>query len=390
MFDIVIIGGGMVGSATALGLAHLGLNIAVVESRMPAPFAPESPPDMRVSAISAGSIKLLEQLGAWSYIDNMRTCPVEQLAVWEHSNCRTDFYAQDIGADSLCHIVENVVVQLGLHQAIHAAEFEGQISWYCDCVIADLHVDKCPKVVLKDGTSLSAKLLIGADGVQSKVRNAAGIGVEGWQYEQQALGIKVKTHIPQQAITWQQFSPSGPMAFLPLFDGYASLVWYHNSKQIQRLKSLPFAQLKTEVVQAFPDELVDFDILQAASFPLLRQQAQEYIKPNVVLVGDAAHSINPLAGQGVNLGFKDVKLLVKLIADGLEKGLEWQDIDYLKTYQTQRQRDNLLMMSAMDGLYTGFSNDLPPIKLLRNIGLKLANHSGVLKNQAMRYAMGFD
>ena len=226
------------------------------------------------------------------------------------------------------------------------------------------------------------------------VREAANIGVQGWQYAQQALGIQIKTYDVQQDITWQQFTPDGPMAFLPLYDGFGSLVWYNSANEIRQLKSLSKEKLKQRIVQHFPADLVDFEVLDVASFPLTRMHANQYFKGSILLIGDAAHTINPLAGQGVNLGFKDVATLLDVIrqelaADEYAGVLEPKNYcNWLKRYEETRRRDNLMMMSAMDLLYSLFSNTNTPFILLRNIGLKLANSAGPIKNNAMKYAMG--
>lgn len=391
VFDFCVVGGGMVGSAMALGLANLGFKIAIIEPSMPIPFQPEQPPDMRVSAISLTSEKLLRELGAWDEIKSMRDCPYKRLSVWDKPSCRTDFNCADINQPHLGHIIENRVVQLGLHTAINASP---KVAFYKNLKVTKLTSTEYSNIALEDGQIIQSKMLIGADGGKSAVRDTVNIGVQGWQYSQQALGIKIKTNEEQQDITWQQFNPEGPMAFLPLYDGFASLVWYHNAEDIQRLKSLSKAKLKQHVQEHFPSDLVDFDVIDIASFPLTRMHANQYFKGNTVLIGDAAHTINPLAGQGVNLGFKDVAALLKVIRDGLatqDRAAVLKPSQYchwLKAYDFARRTDNLAMMSAMDLLYSTFSNNNRPVKFLRNLGLKLANHAGPLKNSAMKYAMG--
>ncbi|MDU0354862.1 FAD-dependent monooxygenase [Paraglaciecola aquimarina] len=222
----------------------------------------------------------------------------------------------------------------------------------------------------------------------------SNIGVIGWQYAQQALGISIKTNTDTQDITWQQFTTDGPLAFLPLYDGFGSLVWYNTAENIRWLKSLSNEKLKQEIVQTFPAELVDFEVLATASFRLTRMHANRYFKGHVVLVGDAAHTINPLAGQGVNLGFKDVTALLQSLDKSTAKFGHQQALNavnrqqWLTAYQSARRLDNGLMMSAMDSLYGVFSNDFPPFSIIRNLGLKLANRSGPLKKQALKYAMG--
>jgi 2-octaprenyl-3-methyl-6-methoxy-1,4-benzoquinol hydroxylase len=391
LFDFCVVGGGMVGSAMVLGLAKLGFKVAVIEPSMPVPFDSIQPPDMRVAAISLTSEAILQDLGAWAHIKNMRLCPYKRLSVWDKPSCRTNFDCKAIGQPHLGHIIENRLVQLGLHAAIVNNH---NVVFYENLKVTDITSNDVSQITLEDGQIIKAKLLIGADGGNSVVREAANIGVQGWQYSQQALGIQIKTNDVQQDITWQQFTPDGPMAFLPLYDGFASLVWYNSAKQIRQLKSLSKEKLKQHILQHFPADLVDFEILDVASFPLTRMHANQYFKGNTVLIGDAAHTINPLAGQGANLGFKDVAALLDVIRQALvihEHAVILQPnscSNWLKQYEENRRRDNLIMMSAMDLLYSLFSNSNMPFTLLRNLGLKLANNAGPIKNNAMKYAMG--
>jgi 2-octaprenyl-3-methyl-6-methoxy-1,4-benzoquinol hydroxylase len=391
LFDFCVVGGGMVGSAMVLGLAKLGFKVAVIEPSMPALFDSIQPPDMRVAAISLTSEALLQDLGAWTHIKNMRLCPYKRLSVWDKPSCRTDFDSKAIDQPHLGHIIENRLVQLGLHAEIVNNQ---NVVFYENLKVTDITSTDTSQITLEDGQIIKAKLLIGADGGNSVVREAANIGVQGWQYAQQALGIQIKTYDVQQDITWQQFTPDGPMAFLPLYDGFASLVWYNSANQIRHAKTLSKEKLKQHILQHFPADLVDFEILDVASFPLTRMHANQYFKGNTVLIGDAAHTINPLAGQGVNLGFKDVSALLHIINEELAvhdcltilKTSHYSK--WLQKYEISRRRDNLMMISAMDLLYSTFSNSNMSLKMLRNLGLVLANHSGPIKNIAMRYAMG--
>lgn len=391
MFDVCIVGGGMVGSACAVGLAKLGLSVALIERYKPAAYSPEQTPDLRVSAISYNSERYFQELGVWSEIEQMRLCPYRRLSVWENPKARTDFNCRDIGVSHLGHIVENRIIQLALHKTcanlpnIHC-------FWQQDIKSIQLHPGV--KVVLANEQIIEAKIIVGADGVNSQVRLSANIGVQGWQYTQHAMGVNIKIAGPQQDITWQKFTAQGPLAFLPLYGQHAALVWYNHPSEINHLKSLSKVQLKQQIIAHFPPDLMDFEIIDFASFPLTRMHANQYVKNNVVLVGDAAHSINPLAGQGVNLGFKDVQALVEVFAKQAENiknccEPERQNFAWLMAYEKGRRRDNLLMMSAMDSLYMAFGNNVAPIKLLRNIGLALANRAGPLKIKAMQYAMGF-
>ncbi|PSW09758.1 2-octaprenyl-3-methyl-6-methoxy-1,4-benzoquinol hydroxylase [Photobacterium sanctipauli] len=382
-FDIVVAGGGMVGAATAIGLAQQGLSVAVLEGKAPEPFDPSQAMDLRVSAISPNSVALLERLGAWPAVMAMRVCPYKRLETWEHPECRTRFNADELHLERLGYIVENRVLQLALWQQFASYP---SLKPLCPARMAKLEtVSGGVVVTLDDGQQLAAKLLVGADGANSQVRQQAGIGITAWDYRQHCMLINVETALPQQDITWQMFTPHGPRSFLPLPGHQGSLVWYDSPERIRQLSAMAPEQLKEQIQAHFPEELGDFTVLRHGSFPLIRRHAQQYSKPGVVLLGDAAHTINPLAGQGVNLGFKDVDVLLHEIE---KAGQDWGRPSVLSAYERRRRPDNLLMQSGMDFFYTTFSNTLAPVKFLRNAGLKLAEHAGPIKQKVLKYAMG--
>ncbi|KHT45459.1 2-octaprenyl-3-methyl-6-methoxy-1,4-benzoquinol hydroxylase [Vibrio sinaloensis] len=387
-FDVAVIGGGMVGAAIAIGFAKQGRQVAVVEGAAPKSFSPEQPLDIRVSAISEHSVSILEQLGAWDAIKQMRVCPYRRLETWEHPECRTRFHADSLEMDQLGFIIENRLIQLGLWQQLDQYQ---NITLYCPDRLDDIEFGDTNRIKLASGTELSADLTVGADGANSKVRQLAGIGVTAWDYRQHCMLINVETQLPQQDMTWQQFTPSGPRSFLPLASlksergetPQGSLVWYDSPSRIKRLAAMSPAKLREEVLDHFPQELGDIKVLQSGSFPLTRRHAQCYSLNRCVLVGDSAHTINPLAGQGVNLGFKDVKVLLEVT-----QGKEALSDELLRLYERKRRPDNLLMQSGMDFFYKSFSNDITPLKLVRNAALKIAENTGPLKAQVLRYALG--
>ena len=390
-FDCVVVGGGMVGAASALSLAQLGLTVAIVEQNIPTKYSPEQNFDFRVSAISLASENLLAQLGAWRQIEAWRHCPYQRLGVWEHDFTHTEFNAQDIGQSHLGHIVENRLLQLSLWQEI---EQHSNVTLYTPNTLQEIH-QKIEQVelTLLSQEKISAKLLIAADGAHSKVRQLVGIGVTGWDYQQSAMLINVETQALQENITWQQFFETGPVAMLPLpgksqLGGNASLVWYHNRDEIKRLSSLKNSQLEKEIITAFPKRLGKIKVIDKAAFPLTRRHANQYQKNRVLLLGDAAHSINPMAGQGVNLGFKDVKVLSSVIASAISTGECWHEQQVLTQYEKLRRKDNLLMMSTMDALYGVFSHPSLLVKAVRSAGLIIANKVPYLKNKALAYACG--
>jgi 3-demethoxyubiquinol 3-hydroxylase len=388
-FDVIIVGGGMVGAAVACSLGGSSLRIAVIENAPPPPFSPEQPHDLRVSALSIASKKILETVGAWQGIENRRLCPFRRMRVWETAG-DTEFCSDDIDYPQLGYIVENRVIQLALLDRL--ADFDN-ITLISPALIKKIHysLGNQTRVVLDDGRELSTKLLVAADGGQSRVRQAVGLGVTSWDYNQHALVIYIETEYGQQDITWQRFVPTGPQAFLPLTGHYGSIVWYHSPDEVSRLKALPLDELKSELMVAFPDALGQVKkVLAAASFPLKRQHAQAYVKPGVVLVGDAAHMINPLAGQGVNIGLLDAAALGEVLVDAVKQGLDPSELKVLKQYEKMRRNENLKMMTVMDVFYQVFSNEILPVKILRNLGLGLAERILPAKNKVMRTAMGLE
>ncbi|KJG55714.1 2-octaprenyl-3-methyl-6-methoxy-1,4-benzoquinol hydroxylase [Photobacterium kishitanii] len=382
-YDVIVAGGGMVGAAAAIGLAQQGLDVAVIEGYAPSPFVTEQAMDLRVSAISPHSVALLEQLGAWQAVMAMRLCPFKRLETWEHPECRTRFSADEMQLQQLGYIVENRVIQLALWQQFEQYD---NITLLCPAtMVAATAINEGYQVELNDGSLINCGLLIGADGANSQVRHQANIGITAWDYRQHCMLINIATVLPQQDITWQQFTPAGPRSFLPLPGHQGSLVWYDTPARIRQLSAMPTMQLQAEITAAFPTELGEFKVLNHGSFPLTRRHAQTYHKPNVVLLGDAAHTINPLAGQGVNLGFKDVGCLLEKIS---QAGNDWQQPQVLANYERCRCPDNLIMQTGMDFFYSTFSNNIGPLKLLRNVGLRVADHTGGIKKQVLKYAMG--
>ncbi|WP_047248926.1 FAD-dependent oxidoreductase [Chromobacterium subtsugae] len=386
--DIVIVGGGMVGSALAAALAGNGLSICVLEREAPAPFDPEQDPDLRVSAISPASARFLAGIGAWDKVLAMRAAPYRRMQVWEGEENRAALFdAAEADVEQLGHIVENRVAQLA---ATAALRDKGYVDYRCPAAVSGIvYRPQATQLTLSDGSQLQARLVVAADGARSLVREAAGIGITGWDYPMHALVLACRTDGGQQDITWQRFTPDGPQAFLPLCGDAASLVWYHRPEEVKRLLALPEAELIAAVAQAFPRKLPGIVRIAArGSFPLTRRHAQRYVRDGVALAGDAAHTIHPLAGQGVNLGFQDAAALADVILSARGQGEDWAGAAALARYTRARKPANLAMQAGMDAFCYGFSNDIAPLRLLRGLGLRLADKAGPLKRGAIRYALG--
>ncbi|WP_142501671.1 3-demethoxyubiquinol 3-hydroxylase [Klebsiella sp. 2680] len=384
--DVVIVGGGMVGGALALGLAQHGFTVTVIEKNAPPVFDASSTPDIRISAISAASVGLLKSLGVWDAVQGMRAHAYRQLETWEWESAHVVFNASELKLPELGYMVENNVLQGALWQALAA---HNQVSLLVGVSLQEMQRGETQaSLTLTDGSQHQARLVIGADGANSQVRQLAGIGVHAWQYQQACMLISVQCADAPGDSTWQQFTPEGPRAFLPLFDHWASLVWYDTPARVRQLQGMSMVQLQQEITRHFPSRLGEVTPLSAGAFPLIRRHALQYVKPGLALVGDAAHTIHPLAGQGVNLGYRDADALLDILSSARAHGEEWASLPVLKRYQTRRRADNFLMQSGMDLFYAGFSNDLPPVRMLRNIGLMAAERAGELKRQALKYALG--
>ena len=374
----------MVGAAIALALSQAGLDVALIEKQPPADFDANAQPDLRVSSINLASEAWLNTLQAWQRVEQMRLCRYQRLQAFEHPENIVSFNAADIKRSHLGHIVENNVLQLALWQG-----FEQRVRLYCPASVTALQQDtEHARLTLDTGDTLQSKLVIAADGANSQLRQLAGIGSNGWQYSQACLVALINTPYPQQDVTWQQFTPSGPKAFLPLPGQQGSVVWYDDAPRVKQLAALNHKALTQELHNAFAAKLGDVEVVASSWFPLARMDANRYFAGRVVLAGDAAHTINPLAGQGVNLGFADAKLLTELIIDARRHNTDIGSQSVLQNYQRKRKPANLLMMSAMDGFYQVFGNEIAPLRAVRQLALNVAARSTLLKTLVARYAVG--
>ena len=379
---IIVVGGGMVGALTALLLAKQGHTLHLIEKKPPLMPDLNSPFDLRVSAFSAQSKSLLDRAGVWNDIPLNKVCLYKGLQTWEQGSEKLTFDSQSLGVDALGYIVENRWVQSVLWQAL--LKLENVYLHENREVLSIDNKNESVSVNLDDQTQLQGDLLIACDGANSSIRQLLSIGITAWDYRQHCMLINIKTDTHQQDITWQEFRESGPCAFLPLAGNNASLVWYHSPSKIKQLVNLSNRQLKDAILAEFPTLPFDFNVENKGSFPLTRRHAQSYFKGRCVLLGDAAHTINPLAGQGVNLGFKDVECLLDLLQTNQDLPID----KILTRYQRKQMPANLLMQTGMDFFYKSSKSKLLSVRLMRKIALGLAQNSGQLKNKVMKYAMG--
>lgn len=391
--DLLIVGAGMVGSALALALQGSGLQVLLLDGSPMSvkPFDVQAAFEPRVSALSAASQRILERLGVWEGITARRASPYTDMHVWDGSGTgQIHFSAASLHAEVLGHIVENRVVQDALLDRLHD----------CDLgLLANARLEQMRRsgddwlLTLADGRTLRAPLVIAADGANSAVRRLTGVATREWDYLHHAIVTSVRSTQPHRMTAWQRFTDNGPLAFLPLErDGqkdWCSIVWSTTPGEAQRLMALEDGEFCSELERAFEGRLGS--VLAAdprLCVPLRQRHAKRYVAEGLALVGDAAHTIHPLAGQGVNLGFLDAAVLAEVLLQAAERGERLAEVKVLSRYERRRMPHNLALMAAMEGFERLFQADPLPVRWLRNTGLKLVDRMPEAKALFVREALG--
>ncbi len=388
--DVIIVGGGMVGLTLALALAkQTSLSIAVLEAREESIAWSSDEYQPRVSALSLASERILRALDVWSFIVERRVSPFTQIQVWDHyANGELNFHAQDMAQAKLGVIVENNLVQWALRERVKQCP---QITYISPMQLVDLReVDKGVELIDSDAQVWKARLVVGADGAHSWLRQHAKIDVTQTEYYQQAVVATVHTELPHQSIARQVFLETGPLAFLPLASPNAcSIVWSLPTIDADYVKNLPSDIFKEKLTSAFGSRLgTVIEVERRYVFPLKAQQIAQYVKPHMAFIGDAAHIVHPLAGQGVNIGILDACSLAEVITDTVKENRDFSALHHLRRYERWRKADNLPMLAGVDALKRLFANDHKAVQFLRHMGLEATNHLGVVKNLFIRHAVG--
>ena len=420
-YDLIIVGAGQVGATLALQLAPLlerqGLRMALVEAddRDQPTFHAEQF-DPRVVALTPASQQLYQRLGLWRHIEKERVCPYREMHVWDgEGSGRIGFSADELGSEALGYIVEVSVLVRHIRQAL---TYQSGVDLLSPAVVRGLDrvesgtasasdlsrpLSSAPlqRLTLEDGRKVSAPLVVAADGVESRVRELAGFAVREWSYDQKAIVTTVRTERPHGYTARQRFMRTGPVALLPLrwrretqrpgpWDThYCSIVWSADADLADELMALDDAGFRARLgreTEYALGEITDVDRRHAIA--LAQRHARDYVRPGVALVGDAAHRIHPLAGQGVNLGLKDVMALATEIERALNRGLPLGEVSIVRRYQRQRLGDNLGMMATMEGFKQLFGSHAPAAIMARNLGLRGVNALAPVKNTLARKAMG--
>lgn len=382
--EVVIVGAGAVGATLALALARQKCHVLVLDTRPgPAEFPGPEYADFVVS-LNRASSAILERLGVWPRIADCRVSPYGGMELWDATGSgRLRFDSADIGEPVLGHFVEPVLVEAALHEAL--ADTPGvELRWSSRPVALAVDGEEA-RLTLEDDTVLHAALVVGADGARSKLRELAGIGVREYDYEQQALVCHFTTELAHGAIARQRFLPGGPVAMLPMADGRCHLAWFRPPADADRLLALTddaFAQALSEATDYALGAVTA--VTPRRGFPVVRRHALAYVDQRVALVGDAAHTIHPLAGQGLNLGLLDAAALAHALGSRGDVGA-WTR---LRRYARWRRAHNTAVMSAMDFFHFGFARGGPIRAAVRNLGLLAADRSGIAKRMVTRHGAG--
>lgn len=390
--DIAVVGGGPVGVVAALALRAAGFDVVLVERGAAPPAFDAARYDLRVYAIAPASARLLDQLGVWPQIAATRISPYTRMQVWERAAERgLHFDAADSGSGALGWIVEQGLIlaaawaQLGeLPRRVGVEALALQLPDEDDS-------RGRASLQLSDGSELRPRLIVAADGADSPLRERAGIATTSWRYAQQAIVAQVRMSAAQASTAYQRFLATGPLAFLPQADGRHSIVWSADSSAATELMALDDPAFGAALAEASQYALGDtLEAGPRTAFPLRLLHAEHYHRPGLVLVGDAAHAVHPLAGQGANLGFADVTQLASTLVAARDAGRDWASPRTLAAYSRARKAANLEMLALTDALQRGFGTAVPGLRQLLGLGLEAIDRigpiKGLLATQAQRGA----
>jgi len=388
VWDVIVVGGGMVGATTALGLGQKGMQVLLLEkSPVDLAWDENKPYQVRVSALTRASEKILKNLGAWQGIENRRYHPFVAMHVWDEvTPGSVHFSAKEMHEPNLGYTIENSVIQSALWEQVNQCEnihvvFDANIE-----ALSFANNQAC--LTVESVGQIQTELVVGADGAFSNIRQLAHIGLDTHDYEQCAVVGCVKTEQSHEDTCWQRYTKDGPFAFLSMGNNVSSIAWYLPTEKMQWALSLSDEDFAKEISQASDYRLGQvIEVAERGAFPLVRRHAEHYVKPNLALVGDAAHTIHPQAGQGVNLGLLDAAALVDTVLNAKQANKSWGSFSVLRKYERWRRGDNALIQRSMEGFDWLFKQDASLKSVVRKPLLPLANKLTFVKNWLMGQAL---
>ncbi|WAJ70576.1 FAD-dependent monooxygenase [Catenovulum adriaticum] len=382
IYDLIIVGAGMVGASLAAALSELNINALLIDKKMNCYDQQAEIPELRISSISQGSVDWLAQQGIWPHLAQQRIQYYQQLSVAESAKSHCHFDARSLHIDALGCFVENSNLQNAalLQNKFPVVEADIESCWFAD---------ELWNLNLSNHTQLKSKLVIAADGARSQIRQLGGFSQQGWQYPQACYSASVKLKHPvEMNHTWQRFEQGNAIAFLPLYQNFASLIVYQKPRHIKQLNKASRAEQIQQLKHLFNAHIGEFELIDSASFPLQKMSVLNPVNQGMILVGDAAHTIHPLAGQGVNVGIRDIALLTHLIQQFQTDLAQLQNNTHWRSYKIKRNLDVQTMSAAMDMVFYSFNQKNPLVSWLRNQALSSVEHITPLKQLILKLALG--
>lgn len=388
--DVVIVGAGIVGLTMALALKDSGLNVAVIDENEDNQLVSDSA-ELRVSAINLASQQIFDNLGVWAEVANQRYQPYQTMQVWDQDSfARIEFSHKDVGQQNLGSIVENQVLRMALLNGVTQAN---NVELMVPAKISNIAFGLQESfITLQDGSMLTAKLVVGADGANSFVRRKANLPLTFWDYEHTAIVATMKTELAHNNTARQVFTPTGPLAFLPLFEPHlCSIVWSQQVANADSIMTMTDEKFNQAITAEFDTQLGLCEVTsKRVSFPLKMRYCRQWVKDRVALVGDAAHTIHPLAGQGANLGISDAAALAQTIIELNEKQKDFGLAKNLRSYERWRKTEAMKMIATMEGLKQLFGGKNPIKKLIRDVGVAITDKATPIKQRIIKQAVGLD
>ena len=389
-YDILIIGGGMVGASLACALGGTGLRVAVVEA-VPLTASVQPSYDERTIALAFGSRRIFEGIGVWDEVARLGTTPIEKIHISDRGRFGfTHLSHAELGQEALGYVVEARVLGLALLARLQQLP---NVAWLCPATLEHINfeVDSARTRVRHDGVlcDLSARLVVAADGADSAVRSVAGIDFERTQYGQSAVVTTVTINQPHNNTAYERFTETGPLALLPMSDNRMAVVWSMCTDNVETLIGLSDEEYLARLQERFGDRLGPLTRLgKRRAYPLMLTRVKEHVRPRLVLIGNAAHTVHPVAGQGFNLGLRDVAALAEVLVVAKQENRDLGDLEVLKRYADWRARDNKVIATFTNSLIRVFSNDFPPLAFARNLGLLAVDLVPPLKRRLLRVTSG--